>query len=397
MNDVVIIGAVRTAVGRIGGSLKGIEPADLAATVIKEALVRANIEGSQVDEVIIGQTRQTSSASNISRVAALKADIPEEVSAFTVHRQCGSALQSIVSGWQEIQTDVADVVIAGGTEVLSRSPYYMIEARYGTGAGNMTLIDGLTEGGPGAQPVERYGRLPMGLTAENVSLKYQISREDQDLFALASQEKAKKALSEGRFEKEIVSVAVKEKGKVRDFRIDEHPRETSLEQLASLKSAFKEGGTVTAGNSCGFNDGAGALVLASSQKAAELKAQPVARLVSWGVSGVSPNIMGIGPVPATQKALERAGLSLKDIDLIELNEAFAAQALAVIKELGVNPDIVNVNGGAIALGHPIGATGAIIMTKLIYALREGSLRYGLATLCIGGGQGMSIIVENLQM
>ncbi|MFZ5645994.1 MAG: thiolase family protein [Bacillota bacterium] len=393
--DVVILSAVRTAVGRLGGSLKDIPPQNLGAMVAAEAIKRAGIPASQVGEVIFGHSRQTTEASNIARVITLKAGIPEEVPAYTVHRQCASSVQSFVNGCQEIITGNSDVVLAGGTEVLSRAPFYLKNARYGYGNGNGVLVDSLTEAGPGAQPPEMYGNLPMGLTAENVAREFNVSREDQDRFALLSQQRAAKAISGGKFKSQIMPVGVKA-GKVKvDFDTDEHPRATTIEKLASLPPSFIEGGSVTAGNSCGFNDAAGALLLASAAKARELGVKPLARVVSWSSVGVSPRIMGIGPVPATRKALERAGLSIDDIGFIELNEAFASQVLASIRQLGLSEDRINPNGGAIALGHPIGATGAVLLTKLLYGMMDSGERYGLATLCIGGGQGMAVILEKV--
>lgn len=391
--EVVILSAVRTAIGRLGGSLKDIPPQDLGAMAVREAVKRAGVPVSEVGEVIMGHSRQTTEASNIARVSALKADMPEEVPAYTVHRQCASSLQAFVNGCQEILTGCAGVVVAGGTEVLSRAPFYLKNARYGYGNGNGVLVDSLTEAGPGAQPPEKYGHLPMGLTAENVAREFGISREDQDKYALLSQQRAAMAVAEGRFKSQIMPVQIKSgKGTV-IFDTDEHPRMTTLEKLSALPAAFAEGGTVTAGNSCGFNDAAGALVLASKAKARELGIKPIARAVSWSAVGVSPRIMGIGPVPATLKALSRANLNLDDIGFIELNEAFASQVLASIRQLGLSEESINPNGGAIALGHPIGATGAVLLTKLVYGMMGRDVRYGLATLCIGGGQGMAVILE----
>lgn len=393
--DVVILSAVRTAVGRIGGSLKDIPPQDLGAMAAGEALKRSGIPASQVEEVIFGQSRQTTEASNIARVISLKAGIPEEVPAYTVHRQCASSVQSFANGCQEIISGCSDVVLVGGAELLSRAPFYLKNARYGYGNGNGVLVDSLTEAGPGAQPLEIYGNLPMGLTAENVAREFKVSREDQDSFALLSQQRAAKAISEGRFKSQILPVTIKSGKGTAEFDTDEYPRATTFEKLASLPSSFAEGGTVTAGNSCGFNDAAGALVLASASKARQLGVKPLARVVSWSSVGVSPRIMGIGPVPATRKALERAGLSMDDIGFIELNEAFASQVLASIRQLGLNEDRINPNGGAIALGHPIGASGAVLLTKLLHGMMDGGERYGLVTLCIGGGQGMAVILESL--
>ncbi|KLU61260.1 acetyl-CoA acetyltransferase [Peptococcaceae bacterium CEB3] len=395
MKEVVIVSAVRTAIGTIGGSLKDIPPQDLGALVVKEALARAGVSPQVVEEVIMGWSRQTTEAANIARVISLLAGIPEEAAAFTVHRQCASGLQAISSGAQEIQTGRAEVVVAGGTENLSRAPFYLKNARYGYGSGDGVLVDSLTEAGPGGQPISLYGPVSMGDTAENVAEQFHVSRADQDAFALQSQQRCHKALAAGLFQEEIVPVNVPVRKGTLVFATDEHPRDTSLEKLAALKPAFRPGGSVTAGNSCGRNDAAAAVVLLSVEKAKELGLKPLARLVTDAVVGVPPQIMGIGPVPAVRKALKQAGLSIGDIGLIELNEAFASQSLAVIRELGLDVGKVNVNGGAIALGHPIGATGARLMTTLLYEMRRRQTRYGLVTLCIGGGQGMAMIVEGI--
>ncbi len=387
--------AVRTAVGRLGGSLKDMTPQHLGALVVREALNRAGVAAQEVGEVIMGQSRQTTEASNIARVVALKAEIPEEVPAYTVHRQCASSLQAFVCGCQEIISGGAGVVVAGGTEVLSKAPFYLKNARFGYGNGNGVLVDSLTEAGPGAQPPEKYGQLPMGLTAENVAREFSVSREDQDRYALLSQKRAAKAIENGRFKSQILPVAVRPGKDTVIFDTDEHPRMTTMEKLAALPPAFAEGGTVTAGNSCGFNDAAGALVLASREKALALGLKPLVRVVSWSAVGVSPRIMGIGPVPATLKALQKAGLTLDQMGHIELNEAFASQVLASIRELNINEGSINPDGGAIALGHPIGATGAVLLTKLVYGMLDRDARYGLATLCIGGGQGMAVILEKI--
>ncbi|MCL6612004.1 MAG: thiolase family protein [Peptococcaceae bacterium] len=397
MEDAVIVSAVRTAVGRIGGSLKDIGADHLAALVIKECLGRAGIPGEEVGEVIMGQTKQSTDAPNLARVAALRAGIPVEVPAYTVHRQCGSGLQAVNNAVQQIMLGLSDVVIAGGVESMSTAPYYLRNARFGYGAGNGEILDPNTESQPKSQPEEIYGRFNMGLTAENLAELYKISRAEQDQFALASQEKAWRAIESGFFKEQIVPVTIKSKKGESIFDTDEHPRKTTLESLSKLPPAFKQNGTVTAGNSSGRNDGAAALVLMSGKKAREYGLKPVARVVSQAAAGVRPEIMGIGPVPATRKALQAAGLELKDIGLIELNEAFAAQSLACIKELGLDMDKVNPNGGAIALGHPLGATGAILMTKLVYELARTNTRYGLAALCIAGGLGIAAVVENLRL
>ena len=394
MNEVVIVSAARTAGGRIGGSLKDVQPEDLAKAVIEAAIQRAGVEPEAVDEVIMGQAKQSADAANLARVAALRAGLPVEVPAYTVMRQCGSGLQAVNNAAQAIMCGLADIVVAGGTESMSNAPYYLRGARFGYGAGNAVLVDSNTESQPRSQPFEIYGNLTMGLTAENVAAKYGITREEQDRFALASQEKALAAIAAGRFADEIVPVEVpQKKGLAVVFATDEHPRQTTLEQLARLPAIFKEGGTVTAGNSSGRNDGAACLVLMSAAEAARRGAAPLATIRSQAVAGVPPEIMGIGPAPASRKALAAAGLSLDDVGLVELNEAFAAQSLAVIKELGLDEARVNVNGGAIALGHPLGCSGARILTTLLYEMHRRGARYGLATLCIAGGQGIATVIE----
>ncbi|MGG3563649.1 thiolase family protein [Neobacillus rhizosphaerae] len=391
MNDIVILSAVRTPVGRYGGALKSLNSGTLASIVIKEAMKRAGITPDQVDEVILGEVRQSTESSNVARVAALRAGVPETSPAFTINRLCASGLQAIASGAQQISSGQAEIIVAGGTESMSNAPLYLRNSRFG--GDNAKLIDSNTEAGQ--QPHEIYGgQLGMGITAENVAERFSVSREDQDAFALESQLRAAVAIKNNRFEDEIVPVEVKGKKNSIIFSVDEHPRsETTIESLSKLRPVFKENGTVTAGNACGRNDGAAALVLTSRSYAEGLGLKPMARIVDWSVVGVSPQVMGIGPVPAVKKLLERTGLTLDDIDLFELNEAFASQALAVIRELNVDQDKVNVNGGAIALGHPLGATGAKILTTLIYELSRQQKKRGIATLCVGGGQGMAMMVE----
>jgi acetyl-CoA C-acetyltransferase len=396
MEEVVIVSAVRTAGGRLGGALKDVEPEDLGKIVIIEALARAQVEPEAVDEVILGQTKQSADAANLARVASLKAGLPVEVPAYTVMRQCGSGLQAVHNAAASIMIGEADIVVAGGVENMSKAPYYLRGARYGYGAGNAVLVDSNTESQPRSQPLEVYGNLTMGLTAENLAVKYGISREEQDAFALQSQERAFAAIESGRFKDEIVPVEIKQKkGAPLIFDTDEHPRRSTLEALAALPAVFKEGGTVTAGNSSGRNDGAACTVVMSTTEASRRGLKPMAVIRGMGVAGVSPEIMGIGPAPASRKALSRAGLTLDDMGLIELNEAFAAQALAVIKELGIGDRMadLNVNGGAIALGHPLGCSGARILTTLLFEMQKRGTRYGLATLCIAGGQGIATVVE----
>lgn len=393
IDDIVIVSAVRTPVGRFGGSLKNLNSGSLGAIVIEEAIKRANLSPELIDEVILGEVRQTTESSNVARVAALRAGIPETTPAFTVNRLCASGMQAVASAVQQISFGHAEIVVAGGTECLSRAPIYLRHSRFGEGA--PTLVDSNLENGQ--QPIELYGKnLGMGMTAENVAERYTVSREDQDEFAYNSQQKAAKAIERGRFKEEITPVEIKERKKVFQVVEDEHPRpDTSLEVLAKLKPVFKDLGTVTAGNSCGRNDGAATMVMMKASKAKELGLKPLARIVEWATAGVSPKVMGIGPVPAIEKLLARTNMTLPEIDLIELNEAFAAQALAVIREAGLDQQKVNVNGGAIALGHPLGATGCKIMITLLYEMRRRQVQYGMATLCVGGGQGMAVMLQLL--
>ena len=394
MRDVVIVSAARTALGRVGGTIKTVQPEELAKIVILAAVGRAGVEPEAVDEVIIGQTKQSADAANLARVAALKAGFPVEVPAYTVMRQCGSGLQAIHNAVQVIRAEEAEIVVAGGIESMSLAPYYLRGARFGFTSGNTVVVDSNTESQPRSQPYEVYGDLTMGLTAENLAEKYEISREEQDAFARQSQERAADAIQSGRFKDEIVPVEVPQrKGDPLVFDTDEHPRLSSLEQLAKLKPVFKQGGSVTAGNSSGRNDGGACLVLMDAETAKARGVKPLATIRGQATAAVDPRIMGIGPAPASLKALKRAGIDLSDLGLIEVNEAFAAQALAVIKELGLNQEIVNVNGGAIALGHPLGCSGARVLTTLLYEMRRRGTRYGLASICIAGGQGMATVVE----
>jgi acetyl-CoA C-acetyltransferase len=394
MKDIVILSAVRTPVGRYGGTLKGLNSGHLGAIVIKEAINRAGIKAHQVDEVILGEVRQSTESSNVARVAALRAGVPDTTPAFTINRLCASGMQAVASAAQQITSGQADIVVAGGTESMSNAPIYLRNTRFG--GDNAKLVDSNTEAGQ--QPAEIFGnQLGMGITAENVAERYGISRADQDAFALESQRRAAAALKKNKFSDEIVSIQITGKKNSFPFSEDEHPRpETTFDSLSKLKPAFMENGTVTAGNCCGRNDGAAALVLTSSKNAKSLGLKPIAKIIDWAAAGVTPELMGIGPVPAVKKLLERTGRTLNEIDLIELNEAFASQALAVIRELDLDVNRVNVNGGAIALGHPLGATGAKILTTLIYELARREKKRGIATLCIGGGQGMAIMVELLE-
>ena len=397
MKNVVIVDAVRTAIGKLGGSI-GNETVDfLGSHVIEELIRRTDIDKNAVEEVILGQAKQSADASNVARVAMLRAGIPVEVPGYTIHRQCGSGVQAVNSAAQQIQTGLSDIIIAGGAESMSTAPYYVNSVRFGTKSGDVSLKDPNTASQPGSQPREIYGELNMGITAENVAEKYGISREAQDEFALSSQEKTKNAIEKGYFEKEIAPYPVKTRKGIVEFKVDEHPRETTLEKLANLKPVFKEGGTVTAGNASGRNDGAAALLVMSEEEALKRGYQPKARIIAQASAGYDPELMGMGPVSATLKALKQTNLTMADLDVIELNEAFAAQAIACINELGLDERKVNPNGGAIAMGHPIGATGAILLTKLVHELERTGKKYGVVTLCIAGGMGIATIVENLRV
>jgi acetyl-CoA C-acetyltransferase len=394
MTDVVIVSAVRTAIGRLGGALRDVQPEELARVVITAAVERAGVEPADVDEVVVGQTKQSADAANLARVAALKAGFPVSVPAYTVMRQCGSGLQAVGNAVQAIRAGDAEIVVAGGVESMSLAPYYLRGARFGLRLGNGVLVDPNTESQPRSQPYEVYGDLTMGLTAENLAERYGIAREAQDAFALRSQERAFAAIESGRFDDEIVPVeAPATKGPTTVFAVDEHPRRTSLEELAALEPFFREGGTVTAGNASARNDGAACLVLMSAEAARARGIEPLATVRGHAVAGVDPRYMGIGPVPASRAALDRAGLTLADIGLAEINEAFAAQTIACVRELGLDEETLNVNGGAIALGHPLGCSGARILTTLLHEMRKRGTRYGLAGICIAGGQGLATIIE----
>ncbi|WP_040660251.1 thiolase family protein [Oscillibacter ruminantium] len=395
MENIYIMGAVRTAIGKYGGSLKSVPAHQMGALVIREALTRAGVDGGTVDEVILGEVRQSTESSNIARCAALEAGLPETVPGYTVNRLCASAMQAAFCGCQEIWCGEADVIVAGGTENMSRAPVYVRNARWG--GNKMAMVDSNIEAGSTAAPASVYGSgLSMTKTAENVAERFGISREEQDAFAAESQRRALAAIEAGYFKKEIVPVEITEKKRSFIFDTDEFPRPgTTMEVLAGLKSIVKPGGTVTAGNSCGLNDGAAALVLMSERKVKETGLKPLARIVGMTASALDPTIMGYGPVFATRKLLERTGMQIEQLDLIELNEAFASQSVACVRDLGLDPAKVNINGGAIALGHPLGCTGARLIVTLLHNLQRTGGRFGLATLCIGGGQGMATIIEKL--
>lgn len=350
-----------------------------------------------IDEVIAGQTKQTTDAPNIARVAALMAKIPEIVPAYTVHRQCASGMQAIMNGMQQIQCDVSDIVLAGGVESMSTAPFYIRNARFGVGNGNGVFVDPNIESQPKSQPADIYGTFTMIQTADTVARQFEVSRQEQDEFALVSQQKACAAIDQGLFQTEIVPYTIaQKKGAALVFSQDEYPkRNTSIEKLAALKPIFADG-TVTAGNASGRNDGACAMVIMAKEKAQELQIKPLVKIIGATAVGVDPRIMGIGPVPATQKLLKKLGMAISDFGLVEINEAFAAQAVACMKELKIDPAILNVNGGAIALGHPLGCSGARIATTLIHEMKRRQVRFGLASICIGGGLGMAMAFENIE-
>ena len=393
MREVVIASAVRTAIGKFGGSLLPLSAPELGAIVIKEALKRANVPGEKVDEVIFGNVLQAGLGQNPARQASIKAGLPIEVPAFTVNKVCGSGLKCVELAAQSILAGDNDIVVAGGMESMSNAPFVTSgKARWGLRMGDSKLVDVMIKDGLW----DAFNNYHMGITSENVAEKFGVTREDQDEVSARSQQKAIAAIKSGAFKDEIVPVTIKTKKGETVFDTDEFPREgTTTEILAKLRPAFKQGGTVTAGNASGLNDGAAALVIMSAEKAQELGIKPMAKILSYASAGVDPAIMGIGPIPASRKALSKAGLEVKDLDLIEANEAFAAQFVEVGRELNFDPDKVNVNGGAIALGHPIGASGARILVTLLYALKNRDKKLGLATLCIGGGMGTSAVVEML--
>ena len=391
MREAVIVSAVRTPIGTFGGSLKDVSAVDLGVTVVKGAIERAGLKPEQVDEVILGNVLSGGLGQNVARQVSVKAGIPISSPAFTINKVCGSGLKTIQLATQAILLGDADIIVAGGTENMSQAPYVLQQQRWGSRMGDSKVVDTLLRDGL----VDAFDNYHMGITAENVAEKYNITREQQDTFAVHSQRKAVAAIKAGRFKEEIVPVLVPQrKGDPLVFDTDEYPRENaSLEGMAKLRTAFKKDGTVTAGNASGINDGAAAVVVTSREKAEELGLKILATITSYASAGLEPEYMGCGPIYATRKALEKADLKVSDLDLIESNEAFAAQACAVNQELGLNTDIVNVNGGAIALGHPIGASGARIFVTLLHEMQKRDAKRGLATLCIGGGMGTAVIVE----
>ncbi len=394
MNEVVIVSAVRTAIGNFGGSLAPVSAVELGTIAAREAIRRAGVHATEISESIIGNILSAGLGQNIGRQIAINAGVPDTSPAMTINKLCGSGLRAVSMAAQFIMLGDADVVLAGGTESMSNAPYLLMQGRNGFRMGHgqvmdSMILDGLTDA---------FSQTHMGLTAENIAERWNISRQEQDEFALESQRRAEIAQKSGVFADEIVPVSIPQrKGEPLTIDTDEFPRHgLTLDKLSALKPAFKKDGTVTAGNASGINDGASMLIVMSGEKAAQLGLKPLVRIVSYGNAALDPSIMGYGPVPATLAALKKAGLTIGDIDLIEANEAFAAQSIAVLRDLKLDPLKVNVNGGAIALGHPIGASGARILTTLIYEMKRRNAHRGLATLCIGGGQGTALIIENIK-
>jgi acetyl-CoA C-acetyltransferase len=392
VENAVIVSAVRTPVGSFGGHFKDVSATELGAHAVKAALERAEVTADEVEEVVLGCVLQAGLGQNPARQAAIGAGIPKEVPSTTINMLCGSGLKSVAIASQMIRAGDVDVVVAGGMENMTRAPYLMPAGRFGARMGDAKLIDSMIHDGLW----DAFNDIHMGITAENLADQYGIGREEQDEFAARSQQKAEQAVEGGVFKDEIVPIEVPAKGGPRLVENDEHPRPgTTAETLAKLRAAFrKDGGTVTAGNASGVNDGAAAIVVMSEAKAKERGLETFGTVESYASVGVEPKIMGIGPVPAVRKALQRAGLELKDIELVELNEAFAAQSLAVLRELDIEPERINVHGGAIALGHPIGASGGRILVTLLHEMRRRQVERGLATLCVGGGQGQAAIIRN---
>ena len=396
LENVYIVAACRTPYGKMGGALKSMTVADLSAVCFKEAVVRAGITPEMVDEIVMGETRPSSAIHNVARYAALMAGFPYETTAYTIQQACSSAMAAIQCSANKIAVGMADIIIAGGVESMSNAPFFTNNIRYGINAGNFTVYDSITESQVGAQPTDIFGRFSMGETAETVAEQYGITREAQDRFAQQSQERYQAAYEAGKFD-EIVPVTIPQrKGDPIIVDRDEHPRLSTYEKLSSLKPVFKKNGTVTVGNACGRNDGAAVVVLMSGEKVKELGIKPMAKLISYSTAGVDPRVMGIGPIPAVRKVLRQLDMTIEDMDLVELNEAFAAQALACVNELGIDQAKLNVNGGAIALGHPSGSTGARLVGTLCYEMqRRPDAKYALATMCVGGGFGSAIVIERV--
>jgi acetyl-CoA C-acetyltransferase len=395
MEPIVIASGVRTAIGDFGGMFKDVPATELAAVVLREALARAGVASAEVDEVLLGNVFQAGQKGNPARQAQLSAGIPVEVPALTLNNQCASGMRAITCGAEKIGSGGATVIVAGGAENMSQTPYLLRKARFGYRLGNAELLDHMYYDGL----IDAFHNYHMGVTAENLAEKYSIPREEQDRLAFDSNSRALAAIREGRFKAEITPIRIKQRdGSEKSFDTDEHPRaDLTMEKLARLRPVFKEGGSVTAGNASGINDGASAVVITTEKEAVRRGMKPLARIVSSAIAGVEPSIMGWGPVPAVGKALGIAGLKLDQVGLVELNEAFAAQALAVIKGLGLDREITNVNGSGVGLGHPVGSTGCRIVVSLMHEMTRRKVRYGLATLCQGGGMGSAILLENLKM
>jgi len=391
MNSAVIVSGARTAIGSFGGALSDVPAIELGRVAIESALKRAGIDPSDIEEVIMGNVLQAGVGMNPARQSALASQIPESVPSFTVNKVCGSGLKAVSLAAQAIIAGDADLIVAGGMESMSRAPYLLRKARTGYRLGNDEIVDSMLSEGLTCAMANCH----MGVTAENIAAASEITREMQDEFAAESQRRSQIAIARGVFDEEIATVLIaKKKGETTEFKVDEYPRAgTDVDTLGRLRTAFQKDGTVTAGNASGINDGAAALVVASEERARLMELTPMAKIVSYASAGVDPRLMGMGPVPAIERALERAGLEIKDIDLFELNEAFAAQSLAVLRKLSLDDSRVNVNGGAIALGHPIGASGARVLVTLLYEMKRRDVKRGLASLCIGGGQGIAMIVE----
>ena len=386
---IVITAAVRTAIGTFNGSLKNLQGHDLGSTVVKEAMKKSKLNSGEIDELIMGQVLTSAAGQNPARQAAIQAGLAKEKTAYVINQVCGSGLRAVAAGYQAIMSNDANIVISGGQESMSNAPH-AINIRKGQKLEETNLIDTMIKDGLW----DAFNGYHMGVTAENVATKWQITRKDQDNFALSSQNKAEKAQKEGKFKSEIVPIVLKTKNGDKKFEVDEHPRTgMTMERLTKLKPSFKNNGTVTPGNASGINDGAAAVALMSQSEAKKRNLEPLAKIVSWATCGVDPSLMGSGPIPASKKAIEKAGWKTSDLDLVECNEAFAAQSLAVIKDLELPKEKVNVNGGAIALGHPVGASGARVLVTLLHEMNKRDSKKGLATLCIGGGMGIAMCLE----
>lgn len=386
---IVITAAVRTAIGTFNGSLKNLQGHDLGSTVVKEAMKKSKLNSEEIDELIMGQVLTSAAGQNPARQAAIQAGLAKEKTAYVINQVCGSGLRAVAAGYQAIMSNDANIVISGGQESMSNAPH-AINIREGQKLEETNLIDTMIKDGLW----DAFNGYHMGVTAENVATKWQITREDQDNFALSSQNKAEKAHKEGKFKNEIVPIILKTKNGDKKFEVDEHPRTgMTMERLTKLKPSFKNNGTVTPGNASGINDGAAAVTLMSQSESKKRNLEPLAKIVSWATCGVDPSLMGSGPIPASKKAIEKVGWKTSDLDLIECNEAFAAQSLAVIRDLELPKEKINVNGGAIALGHPVGASGARVLVTLLHEMNKRGSKKGLATLCIGGGMGIAMCLE----